>query len=199
MKSLFIEEGGCIMNKKFFYSLLIIWLVVSGILIVGFEKDGKGAAKVKEPPKIEEVRPLRNSIEIKAEGELLHYQRESFWNREDFSEILKSKEKFASKEINSFKKTLERYSRYAVNPKIKFDEPKKSTALICDIKGAKEGSWFDFDWFLRPYGLDFIDSHFQRREKELYWEGKVERVKTTISIKFPYSISNCHEHVWPAK
>ena len=94
---------------------------------------------------------MRNSIEIKAEGELLHYQRESFWNRKDFSETLKSKEKFASKEINSFKRTLERYNRYAVNPKIKFDESKKSIALICDIKGAKEGSWFDFDWFLRPY------------------------------------------------
>ena len=115
----------------------------------------------------------------------------------DFSEILRSRKKFEYKEINSFAKDLERYNRYAVKPKVEFNEARKSTTLICDIKGAKQGSWFDFDWFLRPWRLDFIDSHFEKREKELYWQGKVEGAKTIISIRFPYSISNCHEHVWP--
>ena len=187
------------MNKNFSYCLLVIGLLVLEILTISCERERKGAAKKEELPKIEEVRPLRNAIEIKAEGEVLHYQRESFWNDEDFSKLLELKEEIEAKEIDSFKRTLERYNRYVVNHEIEFDESKKSIVLICDIKGAKEGSWFDFDWFLRPYDLDFIDSHFQRKEKELYWEGKVERVKTTISIKFPYSISNCHEHVWPAR
>lgn len=187
------------MNKKFFYSLLVIGLVVLGILIVGCWEGGKHAANVEEPQKIEEVTPLRNAIEIEAEGEVLHYQREYFWNDEDFSKILGLKEEFEAEEICSFKGTLEGHNRYASNPKIEFDESRKSAILICDIEGAKEGSWFDFDWLLRPYGLDFIDSHFERREKELYWEGGVEQVKTTIRIKFPYAVSNCHEHVWPAK
>jgi len=187
------------MNKKPFYSLLVVGLVVLGVLIVGCEKEGKGAVEPEEPEIVEEVGPSRNAIEIRAEGEILHYERESFWDQEDFSKLLELKEKFESKEIDSFKRTLEGYNRYAVNPKIEFDESKKSTVLNCDIKGAKEGSWLDFDWFLRPYGLDFIDSHFEAKEKELCWEGKVEGVKTTISIKFPYPISNCHEHVWPAK
>ena len=186
------------MNKNFSYFLLVIGLLVLGILI-DCGGETKNFAKEEEPPEIEGIRPLRNAIEIKAEGEVLHYQRESFWNDKQFSKFLESKEEFEAKEINSFKKTLERYNRYAVNHKIEFDESKKSIVLICDIEGAKEGSWFDFDWFLRPYDLDFIDSHFQRKGKELCWEGEAKGVKTTISIKFPYPISNCHEHAWPAR
>ena len=145
------------------------------------------------------ISELRRVIEIKAEGEVLHYQRESFWSNEEFCKLLKSKENFKLKEIDSFKETLERYNRDLVNPKVEFDESKNSTTLICDIEDAKEGSWFDFDWLLRPYGLDFLDSNFERKEKELYWKGEIDGVETVISIKFPYLISNCHEHVWPAK
>ena len=186
------------MNKTFSYCLLVIGLLVLGIL-TGCGGERENVAKEEEPPEIEEIRPLRNAIKIKAEGVVLHYQRESFWNDKQFSNFLESKEEFEAKEINSFNRTLERYNRYAVNHKIAFDESKKSIVLICDIEGAKEGSWFDFDWFLRPYGLDFIDSHFQRKGKELCWEGEAKGVKTTISIKFPYPISNCHEHAWPAR
>jgi len=185
------------MNKTFSYFLLVIGLLVLGILI-GCGAERKNVAKEEEPQKIEEIRPLRNAIEIKAEGKVLHYQRESFWNDKQFSKFLESKEEFEAKEINSFKKTLKRYNRYGVNHKIAFDESKQSIVLICDIEGAKEGSWFDFDWFLRPYDLDFIDSHFQKKGKELCWEGEAKGIKTTIIIKFPYQISNCHEHVWPA-
>lgn len=189
------------MNKKSFYSLVVIGLLVLGILIVGSKKEGKTASGREQPREsTQQLKPkseLRNTIKIKAEGEILHYQKESLWSEEAFSEILRSRKKFESKEINSFTKNLERYNRYAVKPKVKFNEARKSTTLICDIKGAKQGSWFDFDWFLRPWGLDFIDSHFDKREKELYWQGNVEGIKTIINIKFPYSISNCHEHVWP--
>ncbi len=166
------------------------------ILIVGCGKEEKGATKVEEPLKIAQLRPLMNSIAIIAEGDILHYQREYFWNDEDFSKLLESKEEFKTTEIDYFETNLQRYNRYAVNSKIEFNELKKLTVLLCDITGVKEGYWFDFDWFLRPYGLDFVDSHFERKEKELSWEGEVEGIETTISIKFPYSISNCHEHVW---
>lgn len=185
------------MNKKSFNFLLVIGLVVLGILIVGSGKEGKSAAKAEESQKIEEVRPLRNAIEIKTEGEVLHYQRESLWNDEDFSRLLELKQEFKAKEIDSFITALERYNRYVINPKVKLNEARKTTILICDVKGAKEGSWYDFDWFLRPLSLDFIDSHFERREKELYWKGEINGIRTKICIKFPYCISNCHEHVWP--
>ena len=201
---LFIEGRGGIVNKKFFYCLLVIGLVVPGILVAGCEKEEEAAVRVEEPPKeeppkIEQVIPLRNAIEIKAEGEVLHYQRASFWNDEDFSKLLESKEEFEAKEIDSFQRTVGEYNKYAVSPRMEFDESERLTALFGDIKGAKEQSWFDFDWFLRPCGLDFMDSHFERKEKELYREGEVEGTNTTVSIKFPYSISNCHEHVWRKK
>ena len=199
MKLLFIKGGGCIMNKIFFYSSLVIGLVALGTLVVGCKENREGPAKLEKSPKIKEVGPLRNAIEIKAEGEVLHYRRESFWNDEDFSKLLELKEEFEAKEIDFFRKTIEKYNRYTVTLMIKLDESEKSTVLISDIKGAKEGSWFDFDWLLRPHTLDFIDNHFERKEKELYWEGEVQEVKTAISIKFPYPISNCHEHVWPAR
>ena len=187
------------MNKKLFYCLLVTGLVVLAILIVGCKREG--TVKVEEArestSQLKPMSGLRNVIEIKAEKGILHYQKQSLWNEEDFSEILESKKKFNSKEIDSFRKNLERYNRHTVNPKVEFNEAKKLTTLICDVKGAKEGSWYDFDWFLRPLGLDFIDSHFERREKELYWEGEINGTRTTISIKFPFLISNCHEHVWP--
>ncbi len=185
------------MNKIFFYLLLVVGLVALGT--PGCEENRKSVAKVEKSPKIEEVRPLRNVIHIEAEGDILHYQRESFWNSEDFFNLLESKENFTTNEIDSFKKTLEGYDRHAISSEIRFNQSKQSVILTCDIKGAKEGDWFDFDWLLRPYSLDFIDSNFESKERELSWEGKIQGVETVISLRFPYSISNCHEHVWPAR
>ncbi|MCK4339439.1 MAG: hypothetical protein KAW87_05580 [Candidatus Cloacimonetes bacterium] len=194
------------MSKKFLYYSLVIGLLGLEMLTVGCNKSSKYQAKQKEksPFRTKELQkpisPMTESqiyIEIKAEGKILHYQRETFLNEEDFSEILKSKEKFQSKKIDDFKKILKRYNRQVVNPDMEFDEARKSIIFICDITGAKEGNWFDFDWFLRPLSLDFLDNHFERREKELFWEGKVDSKMTRISIKFPFYISNCHEHVWP--
>ena len=197
------------MNKKFLYYSLLIVLLVLEMLTVGCNKSSKYQARQKEkdtlrtkelhPDKSGPISPMTESqiyIEIKAEGKILHYQRETFLNKEDFSEILKSKEKFQSKKTDAFKKILKRYNRQIVNPDMEFDEARKSIVFICDITGAKEGNWFDFDWFLRPLDLDFLDNHFERREKELFWEGKVDGKMTRISIKFPFCISNCHEHVW---
>ncbi|MEA3428237.1 MAG: hypothetical protein U9Q84_03230 [Thermodesulfobacteriota bacterium] len=125
------------MNKNLSCCLLVFGLFVLGILI-GCGGERKDVAKEEKSPEIEEIRPLRNVIEIKAEGVVLHYQKESFSNDKQFSKFLESKEEFEAKEINSFNRTLERYNRYAVNHKIEFDESKKSIVLICDIEGAKK-------------------------------------------------------------
>ena len=172
------------MKSKVYY-LLITGLTFFGILL--------GTHILESSPKPDIIKRV---IKIEAEGGVLYYQGESFWDEESFYEILSSKEKFETKEIDSFERDVERYARFIVNPEIKFDEAKRSTLVLCDVKGAKEGSWYDFDWFLRPLGLDFLDSHFKRKDVELYWEGEVRGAKTTISIKFAFPISNCHEHVW---
>ena len=172
------------MKSKVYY-LLITGLIFLGILL--------GTHVLESSPGPDMIKRV---IKIEAEGGVLSYQEKSFWDEDRFNEILSSKEKFETKEIDSFKRDVKRYARFIVNPEIKFDESKRSTLLICDVKGAKEGSWYDFDWFLRPLGLDFLDSHFERKDMKLYWEGQVRGAKTTISIKFPFPISNCHEHVW---
>jgi hypothetical protein len=194
MKLLFVKEGGYIMNKKFFCSLLVAGLIVSEILIVGCKGEEKGPAKVEGPQKVEEVRPLKNAINIRAKGEILHYQRESLWSKEGFSGILKSKGKFESDQIESFKKNLERYG--VINPKIKLNEARKSTTLICDVKGAMyDTNSCEFHWLLGDLPFDLYQ--FKQSEKELYYEGEINGVPTTIRLIFPYTIAHCHEHVWP--
>jgi hypothetical protein len=185
------------MRKKFCCSFLLVGLVTSAIFI-GWEKEGKSAAEAEEPQGIEEVKPLRNVVEIKAEGEILQYRRESLWNEKDFAKVLESKKEFKSNEIMSFKKSLERYNKYAVNPEVEFNEVRKSTALTCDIKGATYSTnSYDFHWLLGDLPFDLYQ--FKQSEKELYYKGEVNDIPATIRLIFPYVIAHCHEHVWPGR
>ncbi|MEA1913193.1 MAG: hypothetical protein U9N06_05075 [candidate division WOR-3 bacterium] len=186
------------MNNKFFYSFITILLATFVMLVGSCNKAQKlkpplgkeGTEKIKGPGE------LMNVIEIKAEGEILHYQKESLWGKSGFSEILKSKEEFKSKEINSFEKDLERYKRYIQNSRVEFNETRKSTVLLCDIKGAMYGGdSYEFHWLLGDLPFDLYQ--FKQFEKELYYKGKINNIPTTIRLVFPYTIAHCHEHVWP--
>jgi hypothetical protein len=93
---------------------------------------------------------------------------------------------------------LERYSKYAVNPEVEFNEVRKSTALTCDIKGATYSTnSYDFHWLLGDLPFDLYQ--FKQSEKELYYKGEVNDIPATIRLIFPYVIAHCHEHVWPGK
>lgn len=167
-------------------------LVIIGLVSLGIFLTGRSIGISEEI----DINAIKEDIKIEVEGGILHYQRESFWDEKGFYEILNSKVEFVAKELNSFKRDVRRYGRNIVNPKIEFDESKRVSILLCDVKGTKEGYWYDFDWFLRPLGLDFLDDHFERKDMELYWKGKVRGIETIINIKFSFPISNCHEHVW---
>ena len=66
-----------------------------------------------------ELEGLKKSVvQITAEGEILHYQNQSFWSEDDFSNILKSKDKFMLDEINSFNNSLQKQGIVMVNPKL---------------------------------------------------------------------------------
>jgi len=94
---------------------------------------------------------ISTKINIEAEGEALHYQKISYYSEKDFStmtESTASKETFKNGQIELFTKGLKKYNRSANNHKFVFDETEKSITFTCDIEGAKEGNWFDFDWFL---------------------------------------------------
>ena len=181
----------CIIKTKF-CSLIVIGLVIFGILIGGCSKTSEQG----KPPAKEEYIKLKDAIEIKPKGEILQYQKESFWTEEHFSKILKSKYKFESEEISSFKGKTEKYNVHILNPKVEFDAVRKVTVLSCNIKGAMYSSdSYEFHWLLADLPFDLYQ--FKQHEKELIYKGKINGIPTTIKLIFPYTITHCHEHVWP--
>ncbi|GAG73911.1 unnamed protein product [marine sediment metagenome] len=145
------------------------------------------------PPFWPEENAARRNIEIIAEGPILHYQENLFWDENRFSGLMENKDGFRSAQIEEFN---EEYNVTANNFSITFDEKRGVTILKCDVHGKFSGSWYDFHWLLNPLGLDFIDSHFAKSEKELFWQGIIDGIMTTIVLRFPFSIDHCHAHVW---
>lgn len=179
------------MSKGIFYSILMYVFAIYGI--------GGGCSKVSKPTEtmekkgIEAVSAQENIIEIEAEGESLHYMEKRIWATSEFQKIVKGNVK--ANLMKRFKKT---YHINASNFNVEINEGEKMTILRCDIPVIFKG-WYDFSWFLKSLGLDFLDNHFIRKEKELLWKGDLNGVKTTILLKFPFRIDNCHAHVWPVK
>ena len=172
--------------KRKYFALIIACLLI----LFGCAQPEAGAPATAERAK--------QVIEVEVVDQTLHYQCQSFWTDEKFSQILESREKFETEQITSFKKSLEKYDKSAANTKIKIDEVNKSTTLMCDVKGAMYSpSSYDFHWLLGDLPFDLYQ--FRQSEKELNYEGEVNSVPTTITLIFPYASSHCHEHVWPAK
>jgi len=139
----------------------------------------------------------KSVIQITAEGEILHYQNQSFWSQDIFSQILKSKDKFELEEINSFNNSLQKHGKVMVNPEVEFNKENKSTTLIYDIEGAMySANSYDFHWLLADLPFDLYA--FKQSEKELTYQAEIKGVPTTIKLIFPYTIAHCHEHVWPS-
>ena len=119
---------------------------------------------------------------------------EEKWAEDDFSRIIEEKDRFSFSQIEEFKAT---YQVDAANFDVKTNEQEKVTILKCDVYIKLDG-WYDFHWFLRPLGLDFLDDQFESSESELSWKGSLDGVETTIILRFPFTIDNCHAHVWSA-
>lgn len=149
------------------------------------------------PEKIElgELTELERNIIIEAEGETLHYFEQRKWAEEEFLRLIEEEDNFSSNQIEEFKAT---YRVNAGNFDVKVNKKEKSTILKCEVY-TKFDTHYDFGWFLEPLGLDFLDDHFERSGRELSWEGSLHGVETTILLKFPFKINNCHAHVWAAK
>jgi len=154
-------------------------------------------SQIEELSKLEFGKVTENVIEVRAEGEILHYLNQSFWSEDDFSEILKSEYRFKFEQINSFNNSLQKYGEVMVNPKVEFDEENRSTTLICDVKGAMYSTnSYDFHWLLANLPFDLYA--FKQSEKELIYQGEINSTPTTIKLIFPYTLTHCHEHVWPS-
>ena len=184
------------MNIKILHFLLIFGMVVLGIVAVDSKIQHEGNIKAEEINDIERAVPLSDAITINAEREILHYQKESFWNDKEFSEIIGSRKQFEKEETDSFKEKLEKYDLRVFNMEYEFNEKKKSTTLKCDLEGAMYSTHsYDFHWLLRNLPFDLYQ--FKKLEKELNYDGKVNDVPMRIRLIFPYTVAHCHEHVWP--
>ncbi len=145
------------------------------------------------PPSFE-LGEISLEIEIIAKEDTLHYQENRIWGDNQFSKIMKNQDNFRTAQINQFNET---YDVSANNFRVEFDEERNSTILKCDVHDKLSGSTYTFHWFLNPLGLDFIDNNFVKSERELSWEGYIDEIPTTIVLRFPFTISHCHAHVWP--
>lgn len=166
-----------------------------GIVLIGFTLVGgcvpKGTTEEKLPVvgegEEDEKAGRVRVIELGCAEGTVHYEESITWSEEPEEGLKESL-------IEDFKETTADYSVEVKDCSVKLEG--NSTTLSCFIYGSKQASWYDFDWFLRHRGLDFLDSPFEQREQELVWKGNLDEVYTTVSISFPWPISNCHEHVW---
>ena len=165
------------------YSILVI---LSLLILFGCAQPGAEPLPT-APPIVEETKQV--IIEIEAVGQIVHYQCQSFWTQDEFLKL---------SEDDLIARFKEKYNVDARDFEFSLDEAKKSTILICDIKGTTYNSnSYNFHWFLRDLPFDLYQ--FRQSEKELNYEGEVNGVPTKIRLIFPYTIAHCHEHVWPAK
>ncbi len=71
------------------------------------------------------------------------------------------------KSKREFKKILKGYA--GIEPKVEFNEARKSTILICRVKGAMYSTnSYEFHWLLRDLPFDLYQ--FKQSKKEFYYE-----------------------------
>jgi len=186
------------MNKKSQkpVTLLVAALAVAILFLIGIcVQASKAPSPTPEEIELSELQELERNIVIQAEEGTLHYSEQKKWARDEFTRLIEEEQKFGSHQIEKFRAT---YAVDAGNFHVDVNEEEKTTTLECDIY-VELDTWYDFHWFLGPLGLDFIDDHFERSERELSWEGRIDGVEASILLKFPFKIANCHAHVWPAE
>jgi len=166
-----------------------------------------------EAPLAKEEGELKRVIEVKAEGLIAHYLRQSFWGEEEFSSYFANQAQFQSDFKGDFEPGLAKDGVSASDYSFSFDSATHSTVIRCDIhdaiSSAGEGKYrARFGWLLNPLGLDFIDDDFTESSSGLSWQGIVKGVPTTVTVELPTIDSfvyeawgpaycgHCHAHAW---
>ena len=184
------------------------------LLIVMVLATMNGCTAPAEVPPAEDEGEIRRVVEVKADGLVFHYLRQSFWEEERFSNYSANQAQFKADFKEQFERRLAKYNISASGYSFSFDSDNHSTVIRCDIHDAisKSGNRYTarFEWLLNPLGLDFIDNDFKESEKGLSWEGVIKGVPTTIIVELPTiddfvyeawndPIGHCHTHAWWTK
>jgi len=155
-----------------------------------------------EVPSGEVEGEIKQVVEVEVGGLVCHYMCQSFWGEATFSDYFANQAQFKADFKQDFEQGLTQSDRpaSASDYSFSFDRASRSTVSRCDVRGAitKSGNEYraTFFWLLKPLGLDFIDDDFRESEAGLSWDGCINSVPTTITIKFPRPIGHCHAHVW---
>lgn len=153
----------------------------------------------------------RQVIIVEAEELILNYTEELFWAKEQFDqeygEFSADKAKYLEDFVESF--TAEHIVPYGLEAtgwivsliseyELETSEATYSALFRCKVHGAWSGSWFSFEWLLRPIfgGRPDLMDFEQPTDGTLVYEGEIDHVPITITLIFSRPISHCHYHVW---
>lgn len=205
------------MNKKIFILIVIVVTIGAGAFIMNYAKQPSPKTQLKvekgrelEKAKIAGIEKIKDKIKTSVENKTVTYRKESFYSNQDFTIILKNKDKFSSQLVENLKNRISAHRGKVDNCKVKFNSKRTSTILTCNVLGviSKTGNKYyaRFGWLIRPLGLDFIDNDFKETLTGLSWEGRIDGVPTIIKAKFPrtgelykawaHPTGHCHAHVW---
>jgi hypothetical protein len=150
-------------------------------------------------------------ITVEAEEEILNYSEVLFWDEGQFAQEYGN---FSADKAGYLEDFLEGFTAdhlvpygleatdWAVSFISKYeqetDEISYSALFQCRVHGAWSGSWFSFEWLLKPIsgGRPDLMDFAQPTDRSLVYEGEIDDIPITITLIFPRPISHCHYHVW---
>jgi len=142
-------------------------------------------------------------VNIKADGLILHYQRQSFWAEAKFCKYLANQDKFKADFKEHFEPELAQSNVSASDYSFSFDSATHSTIIRCDIHNAISLSGGEyqarFEWLKLvelPEGFDLLNCDKISKDT-LKGETEINGIPVTVTLVFPVPITgNCHWHVW---
>jgi hypothetical protein len=182
-----------------------------GLLAIVLLAGCVGAPAPAEVPPAEVEDEIKRVIEVEADGLTCHYLCQSFWTEEAFSAHLADQAQFEADFKQDFDQSLAQRNVSASDYSFSFDSATRSTVARCDISDAITLSGDEyrarFEWLLTPLGLDYIDDNFQESETGLSWQGAINGMPATVTVKLPTidnivyeawaePIGHCHAHAW---
>jgi hypothetical protein len=160
---------------------------------------------------------LQRAITVEAEGEVLSYSDDLYWDEgqfdQEYREFSAGKAKYMNDLVQSLSKEWREGAYYEVETKnwaISFrseyeleGEATYLARILCDVQGPEIGTtgspYYAFEWLLKPIfgaGPDLYAFEYSPDGKSLIYEGEIEYSPITITLIFPKPISHCHYHVW---
>ncbi len=183
------------------------------LLLVTALVIASGCATPAEMPPASEEGGIQQVIEVNTEGLTCHYRCQFFCEEEVLAAYLADQAQFKDNLIKDFEHGLAQSDRpvSASDYSFSLDRANRYMTIQCDVHGAisKIDSSYraTFFWLLRPLDLDLIDNDFAESDKGLFWQGSVNGVPTTITIRLPTvdslayeawgeAVGHCHAHAW---